>query len=192
MPVVRDYHAGLNPRRQRNFRLCCQFYEAYLTCERRYKLWRTEQYDPCQEQVCVIAIDFINPGEELEGLQGICASVPRGDVNLLEQQGLDFSLVDRSVPHLLLGLPRFVNSECKPNCELKSDYDQRVSVVASEHICPGEEITINYGDSYFAPGECRCWSCCSLIDHEIVIADSQESRSLDETCVSDSVMLKSV
>jgi uncharacterized protein len=54
---------------------------------------------------------------------------------------------------------RFINHSCMPNCEAQME-DQRIWIVASRDIQPGEEITFNYGydleDHRDYP--CRCGS----------------------------------
>lgn len=54
---------------------------------------------------------------------------------------------------------RYVNHACRPNCEARVS-SGRVFYVATRRIRPGDEITVDYGKSYYdhyiAPYGCRC------------------------------------
>ncbi len=56
-------------------------------------------------------------------------------------------------------LARYVNHACRPNCEDRI-VGNRVFYVAARAIKPGEELTVDYGktyyDHYIAPYGCRC------------------------------------
>jgi hypothetical protein len=62
---------------------------------------------------------------------------------------------------------RYINHSCKPNAypELSEDETQ-VHIYAKRTILPGEEITYNYGKTYFTmvlkPMGCRCVKCKSV------------------------------
>lgn len=61
-------------------------------------------------------------------------------------------------------LARYANHSCKPNAYAEIDEDtEEVHLFAKRKIKPGEEITYNYGKSYFEehiqPYGCRCASC---------------------------------
>ncbi|KAF8502419.1 hypothetical protein BU17DRAFT_22562, partial [Hysterangium stoloniferum] len=59
---------------------------------------------------------------------------------------------------LFVGPARFVNHSCIPNCKpFNKTYAWGVETL--REIQPGEEITVSYGEYYFAPGECACASC---------------------------------
>ena len=59
-------------------------------------------------------------------------------------------------------IARYANHACKPNAEAIDD-DGRIFLRAQRGIEPGEEITYDYGRSYFAlffaDGRCRCTAC---------------------------------
>jgi uncharacterized protein len=59
-------------------------------------------------------------------------------------------------------LGRYVNHACKPNA-VAVLRQGRMAFVALRVIAAGEEITIDYGDDYFAlffaPAGCRCAGC---------------------------------
>jgi SET domain-containing protein len=59
-------------------------------------------------------------------------------------------------------IARYANHACRPNAEAV-DADGRIFLRALRRIEPGEEITYDYGRSYFAlffaGGRCRCAAC---------------------------------
>ena len=63
--------------------------------------------------------------------------------------------------YLLLGPARFVNHDCVPNAEFFVVDNHEVIVRAKRGIEKGEEVTVHYGENYFAPdfADCLCGSC---------------------------------
>lgn len=59
---------------------------------------------------------------------------------------------------------RYINHSCRPNCETDV-IKGRIKVYAKRNIRPGEELTYDYGRSYFddhiKPYGCRCAKCAS-------------------------------
>ncbi|OGI26100.1 MAG: hypothetical protein A3E38_00850 [Candidatus Moranbacteria bacterium RIFCSPHIGHO2_12_FULL_54_9] len=57
---------------------------------------------------------------------------------------------------------RYINHSCRPNCEAINRRG-RVFIVARKNIKVGEELTYDYGTSYFEgviqPAGCRCQQC---------------------------------
>lgn len=65
-------------------------------------------------------------------------------------------------------LARYVNHACKPNCEAEADLDEkRIRIYARRSIKSGEELTIDYGETYvetfIEPYGCKCASCRAAI-----------------------------
>ena len=61
---------------------------------------------------------------------------------------------------LLLGPIRFINSDCKPNCEYDFTNDQGyVEIRAIKKIKKGDEILVRYSKDYFGSQGCLCKSC---------------------------------
>jgi SET domain-containing protein len=60
---------------------------------------------------------------------------------------------------------RYINHSCRPNAEAKVSRG-RIRIQATRRIKPGEEITYNYGKSYFEtfikPIGCKCLSCTTM------------------------------
>jgi uncharacterized protein len=61
-------------------------------------------------------------------------------------------------------LARYINHSCRPNCETDTrDREKRVIIYALRNIKAGEELTYNYGKSfwneYIKPKGCRCVKC---------------------------------
>lgn len=59
---------------------------------------------------------------------------------------------------------RYINHSCRPNCEVEIDEDDwTINVYSKRKIKAGEELTYNYGKSYWndhiKPYGCRCEKC---------------------------------
>lgn len=76
---------------------------------------------------------------------------------------------------------RFINHYCKPNAEVEV-YKKRVWVFAKRKIKAGEEISIDYGKSYFEafiePVGCRCPKCMSEKKWAKVQAKEEKAKQL--------------
>ncbi len=64
-------------------------------------------------------------------------------------------------------LARYINHSCAPNCRAElSDDETQVFIYAKRAIKPGEELTYNYGktfwNEYIKPKQCRCVKCQKL------------------------------
>ncbi|MGI9106441.1 MAG: SET domain-containing protein [Pyrinomonadaceae bacterium] len=57
---------------------------------------------------------------------------------------------------------RYINHSCRPNAEAFIS-GHRIWIWSKKNIKSGEEITIDYGEEYFAdqikPKGCKCWKC---------------------------------
>ncbi len=72
----------------------------------------------------------------------------------------DRSMIDGNIP---ANTARFINHSCAPNCEINVRR-RRVYVFALRAIEPGEELSYDYGEEYFAihlAGRCRCAKCAT-------------------------------
>lgn len=63
-------------------------------------------------------------------------------------------------------IARYINHSCSPNAYAELDEDEKeVHIKAKRKINPGEEITYNYGKTYFndhiKPNGCLCAKCSS-------------------------------
>ncbi|KIJ23245.1 hypothetical protein M422DRAFT_196177 [Sphaerobolus stellatus SS14] len=89
---------------------------------------------------------------------------------------------------LLVGPIRFINHSCDPNSMFWPVLKTSAwCIKALKDIQPGEEITVEYSDCYFAPGECACSSCRPSVSSQrgTPSTSAQSSRastaSLDES-----------
>jgi SET domain-containing protein len=60
-------------------------------------------------------------------------------------------------------IARYANHACRPNSQAYVYEDDEIWIEAEKNIKPGEQITINYGRTYFdlhiRPKGCRCATC---------------------------------
>jgi SET domain-containing protein len=90
--------------------------------------------------------------------------IPNAEVDLRPRARYFFELNSRwtidGSPRSNVG--RYANHSCRPNAEPVVSRG-RIRILAKRRIQPGEEITYNYGKSYFdtfiKPSGCKCLSC---------------------------------
>ncbi len=54
----------------------------------------------------------------------------------------------------MLGIPRFANAHCNPNCEFDLMNEQKVIKLGTKN-----EIFIKFGEDFFDAEECLCSGC---------------------------------
>jgi SET domain-containing protein len=65
---------------------------------------------------------------------------------------------------------RYINHSCRPNCEADV-HKGHVWIHATRAIKPGEELSYDYGETYFnayLAGKCRCLKCAAKAEAEAV------------------------
>jgi len=112
-----------------------------------FLLEETKQYNSYEPQLRVRARLDIPPGP-IPSLVGRLQAISAAGADALGDEDTDFSVVGRTASSnqgwVLLGLARFVNHDCQPNCELvRSDGTCRIHAVTA--IAKGQEITASYG-----------------------------------------------
>ena len=64
-------------------------------------------------------------------------------------------------------IARYANHACRPNSQAYVYENDEIWIEAEKNIKPGEQITINYGKTYFdlyiRPKRCRCATCQSKV-----------------------------
>ena len=74
----------------------------------------------------------------------------------IDNQGEVVALLNRLLEAELAGVVRYTNHSCVPNARLRIDHG-RVEFYALTRISPGEEITVNYGETHHEGKlACRC------------------------------------
>ncbi|TFK69900.1 hypothetical protein BDN72DRAFT_959213 [Pluteus cervinus] len=145
----------------------------------RYLLLHSEESSICLRKIRKTTDDGVRIfGAGLKAIKQIPASIyiltAGGSMssNEVESGG---KFVIRSQPgatdkKLILGPIRFVNHDCKPNCQIQYTPDSQACTLRTlREIQPDEMLTISYeADGYFEPpkaagGECNCASCCPRI-----------------------------
>ncbi len=130
-----------------------------------YEVARTYRYKISgKAEACLRATKQWNVGDQIKDCTGIIAELTHNDEEFLKDR--DFSVLFSSRGNcmcLFLGPARFVNHDCKSNCEFVSIAEDGIAFKVLRDIAPGEEITAFYGEDYFGEGNCECLcSTCEL------------------------------
>jgi histone-lysine N-methyltransferase SUV420H len=124
----------------------------------------TARYTGAMHDTSLRARKHIAKGSGIKYLNGTLVRITPDEEDALALHGLDFSIVASDLTGLstLLGPARLPNHDCQSNARLVTvPRSKEVQVVAKTGILPGEEITVDYGNNYFGPGneKCLCQTC---------------------------------
>ena len=124
----------------------------------------TFRYHTAQGECCIVARSPIAKGTLIPGLAGTFCPLPASTVELLKEENRDFSLMYSAsvgTQGIFVGTARFLNHDCKPNCEFSLVSRQQVKVKALKDIGIGQELTVFYDKNYFGllNKDCLCESC---------------------------------
>ncbi len=128
------------------------------------ELTLTFRYQKNEGECCIVARSSIGKGTLISGLGGIFCPLPITAVERLKKENRDFSVMysaSLGTQGIFVGTARFLNHDCKPNCEFSLISRQQVKVKALREIAVGEELTVFYDKNYFGlfNKECLCESC---------------------------------
>lgn len=117
-----------------------------------------------REKYCgakIIANEKIKKGEMMEDLVGLYSPLTNCDESIITTDVNDFSILAiKNVDCLVLGPLSFVNHSCKPNAKYHLG-NNKLYLIATTTIEPGEEITVYYSKNFFGKGNiyCECKEC---------------------------------
>jgi hypothetical protein len=122
-----------------------------------FEVSSTNQYHSASEEGAIIARKQIKRGETVKYLCGARVTISLEEETSMKKEGLDFSIGVSSggISYLVPGPIRFVNHDCNANARLVAGPSE-VTVVATEDIEIGQEITASYGENYFGEDNCDC------------------------------------
>jgi histone-lysine N-methyltransferase SUV420H len=124
----------------------------------------TARYTGAMNDTCLRARKHIANGSGIKYLNGTLVCITPDEEDALALHGFHFSIFASDLTGLstLLGPARLLNHDCQSNARLVTvPRSREVQVVAKTDILPGEEITVDYGNNYLAPGneKCLCQTC---------------------------------
>ncbi|MCC6199021.1 SET domain-containing protein [Candidatus Nomurabacteria bacterium] len=78
-------------------------------------------------------------------------------------------------------LARYINHSCRPNCESDTfDRSKRITITAIKNIPAGEELTYDYGKSfwneYIKPKGCNCAKCIEKRSQENTVKTKKTAK----------------
>ncbi|KAG8965846.1 Histone-lysine N-methyltransferase set9 [Tulasnella sp. 419] len=174
LPFIRRYIQHMTQKQINCFAThASRYFELYLpsvcieiASTSRYS-WKTGK-----KELCILATVPLYPGQTVRELKGSLADLTSEEDEELRrtdrkrgETGIsrDFSVIhskQKRCNQLFLGPARFVNHDCKPNCDLIRD-GRYITFRVLRFIGAGEEVTGWYGEDYFGDGnrDCLCESC---------------------------------
>jgi len=123
-----------------------------------YEVARTYRYKITgKAEACLIATKHWKEGDQISNCTGVIAELTHNDEEFLKDR--DFSVMFSSRGNcmcLFLGPARFVNHDCRSNCDFVPFGPNGITFKVLRDIAPGEEITTFYGEDYFGDNNCEC------------------------------------
>ncbi|KAJ2793106.1 histone lysine methyltransferase Set9, partial [Coemansia helicoidea] len=129
--------------------------------EAGYEVGQTARYVAVtgQCEARVVATRQYRLGMVISLCSGSVARLSEAENRRMAEEKADFSVIwwhKKKAMCLFLGPARFVNHDCDSNCQFTACGSDAVCFQAQRTIEPGEEITTNYGPSYFGENNCEC------------------------------------
>ncbi len=119
-----------------------------------FEVASTNRYTVVTHEAAVTARRFIKKGEVVKYLCGIQVIMTEEEEDSIKHSRRDFSIVISSrnrAASLFLGPARFANHDCGANARLQTAGIAGMEIYAIRDIELGDEITVSYGTSLFAP-----------------------------------------
>ncbi|KAJ2592022.1 histone lysine methyltransferase Set9, partial [Coemansia sp. RSA 1722] len=150
-----------NTERLKDFALHASRYFSMYQPMAGYEIGQTDRYRVItgQSEAKVVATKKYTLGMVISLCSGSVARLSEEEVGKLEAEKVDFSVMwwsKKKSMCLFLGPARFVNHDCDSNCRFTALGSDAIGFQALRTIEPGEEITTNYGNSYFGVDNCEC------------------------------------
>ena len=164
IPFLRSYTDTLPDQLKNDLVRHIRRYLKLLLPDCPFDVSATARYTGAMHDTCLRARKHIAKGSTIKYLNGTLVCITPDEEDALALDGLDFSIAASDLTGLstLLGPARFLNHDCQSNaCLVTVVRSREVQVIAKANILPGEEITVDYGNDYFGPGneECLCQTC---------------------------------
>ncbi|KAJ1993034.1 histone lysine methyltransferase Set9 [Coemansia spiralis] len=152
--------------RLEDFRAHSQRYLSMYLPEAGFEIGHTDRYRVAtgRREARVVATRRYTLGMVIPLCSGSIAQLSPMEIAKLEREHVDFSVMwwsKKKSMCLFLGPARFVNHDCDSNCRFTAQGADAICFQALRTIEPGEEITTDYGGSYFGENnqECLCATC---------------------------------
>jgi len=163
LPVIKGYLESLDS--AKSSKLFCthlrKYFEIYKpSCP--FEVSTTYQYsNKGIHEATILAKTHIKENIEIRYLSGTRVTLTDEEETELDKTEKNFSLIKTSrhtgQTELMLGPARFLNHDCNANARLDTAGSLGMKVLAKRDISIGEEITANYGPSYFGKNNCDCY-----------------------------------
>lgn len=159
---VEGFYHSLTSAQQSDFTTHLRKYLNIYLPEAGFEICSTDRYPGPKAESCIIANRPWKVGEVIHHLSGTLVAMTEEEEDFYET-GQDFSILHSSrldAMCLFLGPARFINHDCDPNGEFRTD-GKSIALKLIKPVGIGEEITVSYSSSYFGPGntDCLCRTC---------------------------------
>ncbi|KAL2919815.1 histone lysine methyltransferase Set9 [Polyrhizophydium stewartii] len=157
------YRFALADKREREiteFREHARRYFAIYSPRAGFELDLSARYPNSKKsEARLVATKAWNPGDEIHCCTGVFTELTEEEEETLEHR--DFSVMfstKRDCFGLFLGPARFANHDCASNCKFipLGQSSNEICFKVVRPIQVGEEITCDYGESYFGENNCEC------------------------------------
>lgn len=135
-------------------------YQRAIAPTSKFKIVKCDKYPSDGEAGAKILAKSFIPKEEV--LKDLCGTMKSVTDDFLVPGINDFSVIYSSrqnIQRLWLGPAAYLNHDCNSNAVIYSLQRDLVCAKTIRDISPGEEITVNYGDTYFGTNGCLCHTC---------------------------------
>ena len=143
-----------------------RYLEAFQTENAKFKIEKTYRYAMEGYQGAkIVAGKEVKKGAKISSLRGTTAPISLEQEKALGDRGVDTSCVIWSqvskCQKIISGPTCFINHDCDPNCKFVVLAKGEICFEATRRIKEGEEMTIDYGSSYFGRDnkDCQCLTC---------------------------------
>ena len=168
LPGLRKFVERLGSTKEKeDFKKHLRKYISVWLSDCAFEVCTTNRYTINTHEAAIKARREIKKGEIIKYLCGTLVAITPKEEKDLDNRRQDFSIVisqRTKTQSLFLGPARFANHDCQANARLSTTGIDGMQVVATRHIEPDEEITVEYGHDYFGAdnSECLCATCESL------------------------------
>jgi len=158
LPCIKSFYDNLNSAIEKTgFREHMRKYLNIYLPDCAFEISGTNRYTITTHEAKIIARKSIRRGEEIRYLKGSRAILTAMEDNDKKGQSLSVIKTSRNDATSALGGPVVrANHDCKPNARFITIGTSKISIIATNDIEIGTEITVSYDKHFFGTENCYC------------------------------------